>query len=82
MGLSTSFGVFSGIAATFRNTVPYHLLDRDGDLDRRGYEMRILAWWNQCRQLDRYNDEALVRLSEWQSTWIRSSLSYVFKSRR
>lgn len=51
--------MFSGIAATIKNAVPYHLHDRDGDLDRRGYEVLILAWWNECRQPDRYNDGGL-----------------------
>ena len=56
MGLSTSFGVFSGIASNSKNAVPFHLHDRDGDLGRRGYDMLILAWWNQCRQPDRYDN--------------------------
>ena len=53
--------MLSGIAATFENAVPYHLHDRDGDLDGHGYEMLILAWWNECRQPDRYNVGSLEK---------------------
>jgi hypothetical protein len=56
MGLSTSFGVLSGMAATFKNAVPFHQRGRHCDPDWRGFEMLILAWWNQCRQPDRYDN--------------------------